>query len=103
MSVIARWYYTAKFGMKPESVNHLKKWVDKIGSQAGCNSENTRIITGSIGALEGHVEMELTLDSITSLDNFFKKIPGDEHVAWGKQMGEYITDGSTRWEVFRVK
>jgi hypothetical protein len=103
MSIIARWCYTARFGMKTESINHLKLWVDKIGSQAGCNWENTRIITGSIGTLESHVEMELTLDSITHLDNFFSKIPGIEHVLWGKEMSKYITDGTTRWEVLRIK
>ena len=103
MSVIARWCYVAKFGRKPESINHLKLWVDQIGSQAGCNWDNTRIITGSIGVLEGRVEMELTLNSITNLDNFFNKIPGNEHVEWGKKMGEYIVDGSTVWEVLRIK
>ena len=103
MSVIARWYYTAKFGLKPESINHLKTWVDKIGSQAGCNWDNTRIVTGAVGALEGHVEMEMTLASITALDEFYNKIPGAEHVKWGKEMGNYIIDGSTRWEVFRIK
>jgi hypothetical protein len=103
MSVIARWCYVAKFGKKPESIEHLKLWVDKIGSPAGCNWDNTRIITGSIGALEGKVEMELTLDSITSLDKIFNKIPGKENVLWGKKMGDYIMDGSTVWEILRVK
>jgi hypothetical protein len=47
--------------------------------------------------------MEVTLESITSLDDFYNKIPGTEHVSWGKEMGNYIIDGSTRWEVFRIK
>jgi len=103
MTILARWCYTAKFGLKPESLNQLSLWVNKIGSQAGCNWQNTRIITGSIGALESYVEMELTLDSITHLDNFFNKIPGKEHVLWGKEMSKYIMDGSTHWEILRIK
>ena len=103
MSIIARWCYTARFGLQPESINHLKVWVNNIGSKAGAGWDNTRIITGSVGVLEGHVEMELTLNSLTSLDEFFSKIPGSEHVEWGKEMGNYIVDGSTRWEVLRVK
>ena len=80
----------------------LKIWIEKIGSQAGCTMENTQIITGSIGSLESHVEMNLTLNSITNLDDFFNKIPGKENVEWGKEMSEYITDGSTRWEILRI-
>ena len=76
MSIIARWCYTARFGLKPESINHLKVWVRDIGSKAGAGWDNTRILTGSVGVLEGHVEMELTLNSLTSLDEFFSKIPG---------------------------
>ena len=102
MTIIARWSYIAKFGLKPESINHLKIWIDKIGSQAGCTMKNTQIITGSVGILESHVEMNLSLNSITSLDEFFNKIPGKEHVKWGQDMSKYITDGSTRWEVLRI-
>ena len=103
MGIIARWSFIAKFGRKSESINHLKRWIDEIGSQAGCTINNTQIITGSVGILESQVEMNVALDSLTSLDEFFNKIPGKEHVEWGKEMSEYITDGSTRWDVFRIK
>ncbi len=102
MTIIARWSYIAKFGHKPESINHLKAWINNIGSHAGCTLDNTRIITGSIGILESYVEMELTLNSITSLDEFFNKIPGKDHKTWGILMSNYITDGTARWEVLRI-
>ena len=41
MSIIARWCYTARFGLKPESINHLKVWVRDIGSKAGAGWDNT--------------------------------------------------------------
>ena len=52
--------------------------LNYIGSQAGCNWDNTRIITGSIGVLEGRVEMELTLNSITKITFLTKFL--EEHV-----------------------
>lgn len=62
-----------------------------------------RIITGSIGASEGLVETEMNIEGLDDLDQFFEKIATVEmHEKWGRDMGEVIVDGSTKWEVFKV-
>lgn len=101
--MIARWQFTAKFGYKQKAIDLIKEWNVEIGSQTNIDVSSERIITGSIGASEGLVETEINIEGLDDLDQFFEKIATVEmHEKWGRDMGEVIVDGSTKWEVFKV-
>lgn len=101
--MIARWQFTAKFGYKQKAIELIKEWNAEIGSQTNIDVSSERIVTGSVGASEGLVETELNIEGLADLDQFFDKISTVEmHEKWGRDMGEVIVDGSTKWEVFRV-
>jgi len=53
--IIARWHIDARFGQKQNVIDALKTWARDIASQIGWSSDNLRIATGSIGALESTV------------------------------------------------
>jgi hypothetical protein len=101
--MIARWQFTAKFGYKQKAIELIKEWNVEIGSQTDIDVTSERIVTGSVGAGEGLVETEMNIEGLGELDQFFDKIATVEmHEQWGRDMGEVIVDGSTKWEVFRV-
>ena len=101
--MIARWQCIAKFGRKKEAIDLLKEWNAQIGSQTNIDMSKSRTITGSVGSSEGLVEIEMEIQDLKALDDFFSKIASIQmHSEWGPKMGEVIVSGSTRWEVFRV-
>ncbi|WP_300518161.1 hypothetical protein [Aliiroseovarius sp.] len=101
--MIARWQFTAKFGYKQKAIDLIKKWNEEIGSQTDIDVTRERIITGSVGVSEGLVETEFEIEGLDELQKFFDKIATVKmHDDWGRDMGEVIVSGSTRWEVFRV-
>lgn len=101
--MVARWQFTAKFGYKDKAIALIKEWNDEIGSQTNVDASSSRIISGSVGVSEGLVENEMMIEGLDDLQQFFDKIATVEmHKDWGRNMGEVIVDGSTRWEVFRV-
>lgn len=101
--MIARWQFTAKFGQKQKAIDLIKSWNSEIGTQTNIDTLNERIITGSVGVSEGLVETEFEIEGLDDLQQFFDKIATVEmHADWGREMGEVIVPGSTRWEVFRV-
>lgn len=102
MPIVARWTVHAKFGHKPELIAALKEWHKSIGTRAGLGAQNTKMLTGSIGAKESEIQLDITFNTISELDAFFNAIPGPEHTAWGKKTSDLIVSGQNHWEVFRV-
>ncbi len=104
MSVIARWHVTAVFGRKPELIAAVQSWIVSVAAKAGCSKENTRLLTGSVGAPESELQMEITFNSIAELDDFFKAIAsqGPEHAKFQEQASPVVVHGSNRWEVLRI-
>ncbi len=101
--MIARWHFDAKFGHKAEAIQLGKEWAEQIGRQTNLDMDKVRYATGSVGARESHVEMELQINGLAELDDFFKTIASIQmHQEWGKRMSEVIVSGSTYWEVMRV-
>jgi hypothetical protein len=101
--MIARWQFTSNFGHKAEAIALIKEWNTQIGAQTNIDVSKARITTGSVGANEGLVEVEMEIDDLKALDDFYSKIATIQmHSEWGPRMGEVIVSGSTRWEVFRV-
>jgi cyclopropane fatty-acyl-phospholipid synthase-like methyltransferase len=101
--MLARWQFQARFGHKSEAINLLKQWNEQIGAQTDTDVSRSRILTGSVGASEALVEMEIEIDGLDDLQKFFDKIASiTMHEDWGKQMSDVVVSGSTRWEVFRI-
>lgn len=77
--MIAKWCIDAKFGHKPAVVKSLTQWFEQIG----WTKDNSRILVGSVGSLESNIISEITIESLTDLNNAWQKL-GDieEHKAW---------------------
>jgi len=48
-----------RFGVKSEALALLQEWVRDVGSHAGLNSSNTRILSGAIGCPESRLEVRI--------------------------------------------
>lgn len=101
--MIARWHIDARFGHKQHVIDSLKEWRETIGSQLGWTPDRTRILTGSVGALESTIVAEVQVENLTDLDNAFAKLATlESHKEWGKKLEPYIVSGTPRWEVYRA-
>ncbi len=101
--MIARWHIQARFGLKQKAIEHLHKWEREIGAKAGIEVGRQRLITGSVGAREAELQMDLPIRDLAELEEIFAKIakvPG--HAEWGEKLEPLIVSGSSYWEVFRV-
>ena len=49
-----------RFGVKSEALALLQEWVRDVGSHAGLNGSNTRILSGAIGCPESRLEVRST-------------------------------------------
>ncbi len=101
--IIARWHIDARFGHKQAVVDSLKTWCRDIASQIGWTGDKIRIATGSVGALESTVELEVLIQSLADLDASWNKLGSiSAHKEWSKQIEPYIVSGTPRWEVLRL-
>ena len=101
--MIARWHIDARFGHKQTVIDSLKKWSADIGSQIGWTADKTRIVTGSVGALESTVEVEVQINDLTELNAAWAKLGTIEaHKKWSKDIEPNIVSGTTHWQVYRV-
>ena len=99
---IARWQIDARFGHKQTVIDLLRKWEREIGTTAGTDEMDFKILTGSIGAREATVEANHAMESMAQLDRFFESIgKSDAHRQWGKDLEPYVVSGSALWSVFR--
>jgi hypothetical protein len=101
--IIARWQIDARFGQKQAVIDSLATWCREIGSQIGWSDSNMRIATGSIGALESTVELEITVEDLAALNESWNKLGDIEaHKQWSKDLEPYLVSGTPRWTVYRV-
>jgi hypothetical protein len=100
---VARWQIDARFGHKQTVIDLLRKWEREIGTKAGTDKMDFKILTGSIGAREATVEANHTVESIAQLERFFEAIGKiDAHRQWGKDLEPYVVSGSALWSIFRL-
>jgi len=101
--IIARWHIDARFGHKQTVTDSLKAWSRDIASQIGWTDQKIRISTGSIGALESTVEVDVVLQDLAELNESWNKLGSiAAHKEWSKQIEPYIVSGTPRWEVLRI-
>jgi hypothetical protein len=101
--IIARWHIDARFGQKQNVIDALKTWTRNIASEIGWTNDKVRIATGSIGALESTVEMDVLVQDLTELNASWNKLGSmAAHKEWSKEIEPYIVSGTPRWEIFRI-
>ncbi len=101
--MIARWHIDARFGHKQAVLDAVKAWGRDIGSQIGWTPDKVRITTGSVGALESTVEIEVQVEDLTELDQAWKKLGSIEaHRQWSKDLEPNIVSATPRWEIYRI-
>jgi hypothetical protein len=100
---VARWQIDARFGHKQNVIDLMRRWLREIGSQAGTNKMDVKILSGSIGAREATVELNHSVESLAELEKFFEAIGKiDAHKQWGKEMEPHVVSGSSVWNIYRV-
>ena len=101
--LIARWQIDARFGQKQTVIDMFRRWERDIGSKAGTDKMDFKILTGSIGAREATVEANHTVENLAQLERFFETIgKSDAHKQWGKDLEPYVVSGSSVWSIYRV-
>lgn len=101
--MIARWQIEARFGHKQTVIDLFKRWDAEIGSQIGWTADKTRLLTGSIGALESTLQSEVQIQDLAELGNSWDKLGSIEaHRQWSKDIEPYIVSGTPHWQIFRV-
>lgn len=101
--MIARFQIEARFGHKQAVIDASRRWCREVGVQIGWTEEKLRMLTGSIGASESTVVLEVTLADLTELDAAWSKLASIEaHKQWGRDLEPLVVSGSNRWEVLRV-
>ena len=101
--LVARWQIDARFGHKQTVIDMLQTWLREIGSKAGTDRMDVKVLTGSVGALESRVEVHHSVETLSQLEQFFAAIgKNNAHKQWGKDLEPYVVSGTPRWEVFRV-
>ena len=101
--MVARWSIDAKFGYKQDVIDLMQRWLRDIGPQAGFSSDKTRLLTGSIGALEATIQSEHLVKDLAELNQAWEKLATiAAHKEWGKELEPHVVSGTSRWEIFRV-
>ncbi len=101
--LIARWQIDARFGHKQNVVDLMRRWERDIGSKAGTDKMDFKLLTGSVGAREATVEVNHTVESLAQLEGFFEALGKiDAHKQWGKDLEPFVVSGSSLWSVYRV-
>lgn len=101
--MIARWTIHARFGYKQNVIQALQRWTREVGAQAGFDPERSRILTGSIGAVEATVQSEHLIENLGELQKAWDKLATIEaHQQWGKELEPYVVSGTSHWDVLRL-
>jgi hypothetical protein len=100
---VARWHIDARFGHKQAVIDLMQRWLRDVGSKAGTDEMNARLLTGSIGAHESALEVNHSVESLAQLESFFAAIGKIEaHKQWGKDLEPYVVSGSPVWKIYRA-
>lgn len=101
--MIARWHIDARFGHKQAVLDAVKAWNRDIGTQIGWTPDKVRVTTGSVGALESAVEVEIQVEDLSDLDQAWKKLGTIEaHRQWSKDLEPIIVSATPCWQIYRI-
>ena len=99
--IVARWQVKARFGMKTLVIDKLKDWWRTIGAAVG--QTDYTIMTGSVGAEEALVTVDVRVKDMAELNDQWDKLAQrEDHKQFAIELEPLIVSGSTRWEIFRL-
>ena len=100
---IARWLLTAQFGHKDATVALLRKWESDVGQRIGWRAGSIRLVAGSIGVSESHIEFEVKVDSLNDLESAWHDMSKSPyHGQYLKELEAHIVAGSNVWHVLEL-
>jgi len=100
---VARWQIDARFGHKQDVIDLVHRWLKEIGSKAGTDKMDVKVLTGSVGAREATIEVNHSIESLSELEQFFVAIgKNDAHKKWGTELEPHVVSGSAIWTIYRV-
>jgi hypothetical protein len=86
--MVARWSIDAKFGYKQNVIDLMQRWLREIAPQVGFGADKTRLLTGSIGALEATIQSEHLVKDLSELNQAWDKLATiAAHKQWSKDLG----------------
>jgi hypothetical protein len=101
--MVARWSIDAKFGYKQNVIDLMQRWLREIAPQVGFSADKTRLLTGSIGALEATIQSEHLVQDLGELNRAWDKLATiAAHKQWSKDLEPHVVSGTSRWEIYRV-
>jgi len=101
--MVARWSIDARFGYKQNVVDLMQRWLSEIAPQVGITADKTRLLTGSIGALEATIQSEHEVEDLVELNRVWDKLAAiPAHKQWSKDLEPFVVSGTSRWEIYRV-
>lgn len=101
--MLARWSIDAKFGYKQNVIDLMQRWLKEIAPQIGFGADKSRLLTGSVGALEATFQSEHLVKDLGELNEAWDKLAKiAAHQKWGKDLEPHVVSGTSRWEIFRV-
>ena len=101
--MVARWSIDAKFGYKQSAIELMQRWLQEIGPQVGFSADRTRLLSGSIGALEATIQTEHLVKDLGELNQAWEKLATiAAHKQWSKDLEPHVVSGTSRWEIYRV-
>jgi hypothetical protein len=100
---MAKWQIDARFGHKQDVIDLMRRWLKDIGSQAGTDAMDVRLMTGSIGTKEATLEVHHHVDTLAQLERFFEAIGRiDAHRQWSRELEPHVVSGTASWSIYRV-
>ena len=103
MLIARTWQIDARFGHKQTVIDLMQRWLRDVGSKAGTDTMDVKLLTGSVGAREATLEVDHSVESLVKLEQFFAGIGKlDAHKQWGKDLEPFVVSGSSRWDIYRM-
>src|SRR3970040_1720336 len=98
--MVARWSINAKFGYKQNVIDLMQRWLREIAPQVGFSGEKTRLLTGSIGALEATIQSEHLVQDLGELSKAWDKLGTiAAHKQWSQHLDPHVVSGTSRWDI----
>lgn len=101
--MIARWQIEVRFGHKQAALELMRQWWREIAPQVGWGKDQARILSGSLGARESTIEVEIAIADLAELDTAWAKLAEAKGQAdWSAALEPHVVSGTPRWLVYRV-
>ena len=101
--MVARWSIDAKFGYKQNVIDLMQRWLREIAPQVGFSADKTRLLTGSIGALEATIQSEHLVKDLSELNQAWEKLARLQRISNGARISSRMWfPGQAAGEIYRV-